>query len=357
MIYKYIIKNFLKKLFYITISMFLLIAILNIFAVDQNQYDFNLLQIIQLVIFRAPIFIEEIFMFLVIVSAITSFQDMLIHNELTVIRISGFSIIKIVTSICASVLLVGLIFITLFSPIAVILNQKANNIEKQVAQQKSLQYINNVWLKENIENDNNRIFYIKAVDTNNYEMNGITIWDIRDGAKFFKRINAKTMSIAGKDIILKDVIINSKTDINKAYEELRLKTNLNNKIIHQYQKNNDKRPKEIIYKIPEIKASLEKVGASSKKINLYFHSLLSKPLLLVVACILAAIFGINHSNRNKRNIIYVILGILFGLIIHIVITIIYAFGSSGVLEVFIATWFIAMILFFFSSLLLIKKEI
>jgi lipopolysaccharide export LptBFGC system permease protein LptF len=84
---------------------------------------------------------------------------------------------------------------------------------------------------------------------------------------------------------------------------------------------------------------------------------LSKPFLLIVACMLAAIFGINHSHRNKKNVIYVIFGILCGLILHIAIAIIQAFGSSGILEVFITTWLVTMILFFLSSAILIKKEI
>jgi lipopolysaccharide export system permease protein len=85
--------------------------------------------------------------------------------------------------------------------------------------------------------------------------------------------------------------------------------------------------------------------------------LLSKPILLVIACILAAIFGIGHNCRNKKNVIYMICGILLGLILHILISIIHAFGASGVIEIFIATWFVAIILFLLSSSLLIKKEI
>ena len=357
MIYKYIIKNFLKKLFLILSSMFVLISILNVFSIDQSEYDFNFLQIVKLVTLKTPIFLEEIFMFIVMISAIVAFQDMMISNELTIIRIAGFSITKIVTFISMAALAIGLIFVTIVSPIAVLMNEKSEAIEKKLSNKDNSQYISDVWLKESDEINNNRIFYIKKINKKNYDMNSITIWNINENKKFSQRINAKTMKIVDKEIVLQDVIINSKSDINKNIDELKIKTNLNQKIIEQYNKNNEKKPREVIYKIPEVEDSLKKIGVSSRKINLYFHNLLSKPILLVVACILAAIFGIGHSYRNKKNVIYIVCGILLGLILHILISIIHAFGISGVLEVFISTWFVAIILFLLSSSLLIKKEI
>ena len=147
MIYKYIINNFLKKLLYLTMSMSFLIILINLFTISYDNAGF--LKIIQLVLFKTPIFIEEIFMFIVMLAAIISFQDMLIHNELTIIRVSGFSIIKIISPICISAFIIGILFILIISPLSVMLDKKARIIEKNIDENSQANYISNVWLKEN----------------------------------------------------------------------------------------------------------------------------------------------------------------------------------------------------------------
>jgi lipopolysaccharide export LptBFGC system permease protein LptF len=100
---------------------------------------------------------------------------------------------------------------------------------------------------------------------------------------------------------------------------------------------------------------LEESGFSSRKFRVYYYSLLNKPFIFIAAVLIACFFSLG-SSRNKNSILYIIAGIMFGLILYIGLSIIQAFGSSGMIPPFSSTWIISVIIISLSILLVFRKE-
>jgi lipopolysaccharide export system permease protein len=107
--------------------------------------------------------------------------------------------------------------------------------------------------------------------------------------------------------------------------------------------------------LPKLIENLESAGFSSRKFRVYFHTLLNYPLLFVCMTIIAAYFSIN-SIRNRNNVIYILLGVMFGLLTYIGLNIVNAFGASGIIPAFMATWLVTFLFLAVAILLLFRKE-
>jgi len=111
-----------------------------------------------------------------------------------------------------------------------------------------------------------------------------------------------------------------------------------------------------IYELPGLIKDLKDSGFSPRKFVVQFNSLLSKPFLFVAMSLMAAFFAINNS-RSKNNIMIFVSGIILGLLFYIILIIVNAIGSSGVIPTFLTTWMVVVIMLAISVLLIFRKEI
>lgn len=187
-------------------------------------------------------------------------------------------------------------------------------------------------------------------------MNEVSLWFFDKDGKFYQKIDAKKMIFKNDKWILEDVTLNNSSNVNKKITNYSIKTNLSLKFVQQKIVNNFQNVKIFsIFELPELISELQSSGFSSTKFKVYFQSLLNKPILFVSMIMIACFFGINHI-RNNNSILMIFLGIVSGLILYIVSSILNALGSANIMPIFASTWIITIICLAIGILLIYKKE-
>ncbi|MFT7088039.1 MAG: lipopolysaccharide export system permease protein [Rickettsiales bacterium] len=323
--------------------------------------EIDLWNIALLDILPVPDFIEKITIFLVMLSAMITLFSLSIRSEITVMRASGLSFWRILFPIATSSFLLGLFFILIFNPLAIQASKKWNIMNQTLIdglEIDSLSPRSGIWLKqENVLNKNNDII-IRAnkIYRQNLVMEDVSVWFFDQNYQFYKKIDAKTMSLENGKWHLKQAILNDKNVINQKIPAIEIATNLEKDFITKKVLNNFEEVHLFsIYELPSLIENLKSSGFSPKKFVTYYHSLMVKPFLFAAIALIAAFFAVNNI-RGKNNITMLVCGIAVGLIAYISLIIINAVGSSGIIPFFLATWMTAIILLAISVLLIFKKE-
>jgi lipopolysaccharide export system permease protein len=362
-LYLYILKKFLLTFLVVTLSISLLIAMINIFELlDQiSNQPVTFGQIFILDILQIPGHIEEIAIFLVMLSSMITLFSLSIRSEITVMRSSGASLLQILYPIISGALLLGLFMVLVFNPLAIRASKKFTLMEQKLIERD----VNNlldpqggIWLKQPnmLVDDEEIIIRANKVYRKNLQMKDVNLWFFDRDHRFYKKIDAKQMFLLDGYWDLENVVINDQDNINQHKPELKIITNLKADFITKKILNNFEDVALFsVYDLPDLIVNLKDSGFSPRKFVVYYYSLLIKPLLFVAVSLIAAFFTINNV-RNKNNIILFVAGIAVGLVLYISFIIINAFGSSGLIPTFLATWMVAIITLSISVLLIFRKE-
>ena len=363
LISSYITKKFLIKFLQVICGFSLLIFFINLIDVlDKIKEAPNLVYTAASMAFlQIPNFLNDVVSSLVLISAIITFFLLSSKSEITIIRISGFSLWKMLQPIAISAFVLGIFWITVFGPISIVMMKKFNTLENKYINQETREFVapqNGIWLKQpNMQKHGEElIIQAKKVYKENLEMADVAIWFFNKNSEFYKKIDAKKMVMVKDSWIMNDVVLNEGEIINQKLDSVTIKTNLDADFIMQKVVNNFENEKLFsLYQLPELINDLSSSGFASTKFRIYFHSLISKPLLFVAMSLIACYFGINHI-RNNNSILMIFFGIIIGLIFYIVTSLINALGSSRLIPIFASTWLIVIISLAIGTLLIYHKE-
>lgn len=86
-----------------------------------------------------------------------------------------------------------------------------------------------------------------------------------------------------------------------------------------------------------------------------FNSLLSQPLLLVAMTLIAATVSLKFSRFNQSRSV-ILGGILSGFMLYVITVLVKAFGSSGVVPPFVATWIPVVVALALGATILLHQE-
>ena len=178
---KYLIVNF------IIISLFILfINLLELSRVLPGENK-NLFNYFYLSFLKYPSILNEIIPFVTIVSISFLIRNLINNNELVSMRNLGYSIFDIFIPIAASVFITGLIFLVIVNPVSTMMASKYDEkIEKRDVNLHSIKISNNeMWIKNEIDNQNSSFINIKNIDLKDMNARNIKILLISDQSNKF----------------------------------------------------------------------------------------------------------------------------------------------------------------------------
>lgn len=174
--------------------------------------------------------------------------------------------------------------------------------------------------------------------------------------RFYKKLDAKKMLLQEDKWLLSDIILNDAESLNVKVADYVIPTNLKPDFVMDKIVSNFQNVKLFsLFELPELISSLELAGFQSVKFEVYYHSLLAKPILFLSMVLIACYFGINNF-RDRMALLTLFVGIICGLGLYISLSIINALGSSRLIPIFASTWVITFICFAIGVLLMYKKE-
>ena len=324
---KYIIKNFINKFLVVSFIFLCLIIILSILEEISffKDLEVNFLIPYFLTLLSAPITLFEIFPFIFLISTQLFFYELFRKDELSLLKTSGLSNIKIINILFLSSFIIGIITVLLFYNIASKLKFYHTDIKNYFSNDnKYLAVVNDsgLWLKDEIDS-NTLIVKAKFIEEN-YLMDVI----INEFDKNFNLKNtyqSKKVDINNKNWILENPKITNQNISSQMDKTLLYPTNFDKDKISNLFSNISTLN---IFELFNLKKDYENLGYSSDEIIIHLLKLSSTPIFYGILTILAAIIMFNFT-KNKSFFFHIILGILMSVVIYYIIFMFSSLGNNG----------------------------
>ena len=342
---KYIIKKFLSKFITISLIFLSLIFILNIF--EEISFFKNVkttfLTPYFLTFLNTPIILFELFPFIFLLSTQIFFHEILVKNELTLLKNVGLSNLKIITTLFLFSVFVGFLLIILYYNLASKLKFYYTDIKNNYSNDnKYLAVVNDsgLWLKDQTEEG---ILIVKASHMKGNYLSNVVINQFDFDFKHLKTIQSDKIDISNKNWIIQKPTITKKNITSDNQLILNLKSNFDkNKINSLFSNFLTLSIWELFY----LKTDYEKLGYSSNEVMIHLLKLSSSPFLYGLMTILASII---MFNTNKINSLFfsMVLGILVSVLIYYINFMFFSLGNTGKIpnniSIFLPIFFIFII--------------
>lgn len=255
----------------------------------------NLFNYLYLSLLKFPSILNEIISFVVIISIAFLTRNLVNNNELISMRNIGYSIFDIFSPIALSIFFIGIFFLFIINPLAVILESKYDKILNQ--NENSLYSIKitkkQMWIKNEIDSKNYSFINIKDIDLKDMKANKINILLINEFSKKF--IRAQTGKFKDNLFLLNNVhFYDFKNENYEHLDNLNLSINFNKENLINSLNKYKLIP---FYKYLDHSKTLSKFNLYSSEIGLFYLSEVFKPIFIVMLSFVV----IGFSGKFQRN--------------------------------------------------------
>jgi len=348
-ILNYLLKNYFKYFFLVTLSFYCFGIILNLFEeVEFFKYaEVNIFTPLLLTCIFVPSLIIKLLPFIIFISSVWYMVKIRNNKDLLTLKVYGYSNIKIFFILAFASFLLGWIVLFLVNPMTSSLikyyektkSNYARDIDHLVSFNK-----NGLWIKEYF-NDNDRI--ITASTLNNITLSDLQIFEFNKDYKLTKTLQAETANIQTNKWILRKVkITNFKTGLTEqiSIDEYLIESNYNyNKLINLF---NNSDTFSFIEILLDFKSMLKK-GYNEEFLKLNLYSMMTLPFYLFVMTGLASILTL-HTMKNSQNFNFIIIGLVFCVIIYYFKDLSLALGKTDRIPLVLSIWSPVIALSFFT---------
>ena len=324
---RYIVSNFLNKLYTISLIFFSLVVILNIFEEISffKSTDSNIFLPYFLTILNAPITLFEIFPFIFLLSTQFFFYDIFRKDELFVLKNNGLSNFKIIITLSLITLILGffmiLIYYNLASGLKFFYTDIKNNFTKD---NKYLAVVNDsgIWLKDEV---NQSTIIVKSKNIQNNFLIDVIINEFDDNFEHLQTIQSKKVDINNQVWVVYQPTITKNNISNKTKNKINYQTNFDENKINSLFSNFSTLN---LLELFNLKKDYESIGYSSDEVLIHLFKLFSTPFFYSLMTILAAIAMFNNK-KNTPLFFHILLGIFMSVIIYYLNFMFATLGNAG----------------------------
>ncbi len=332
---KYIILNFIQKIFIITFVFFLLVLLLNLFE-EINFFKDKLESIyypILLNFLNAPTILNKVFPFIFLISTQFFIISLIEKNELMILKNFGIDNFKIIGLIASVSFFVSLFLVLFFYNFSAQLKHIYLDIKNDFAtDNKYLAVIteNGIWIKDEI---NNNINIINASSIKGENLRKVIITELDQNFNPIKYIYSKEVLIKDKTWNIKKGII-IENNIRKVKENIKFQSNFNSEKINTLFSNLNSLT---LWELFKLRRDYISVGYSVKEINLHLQKIYSFPIYLTILTVFASVLMLNVP-INKPKIFYLLMGIFVSVLIFYINHFSSLLGENNKLPVILSVW-------------------
>ncbi len=346
---QYLITNYSKILINTILIFFSLGIILNLFEEIEFFKDLNQSLKLPFILSLSyvPTLILDLLPFIVFLASMFFFIALQSNKDLLLIKISGYSNLKITFILAFFTLLFGLFFLIFVNPLTSTLvryyetekAKYAKDVGHLIAVNK-----NGVWIKE-INDTGYKIINAEHIDGD--VLKEISIYFFDTSNKVIKRIEAQSAIISYNPWEMKDVTVfdfTNKTSNN--FKNYKLETDeVLDKINSLYRNMSTLSFIDIVKNYKQLLST----GYGEKKLTEQIHKFVSLPFFLFFMVFLASIFTIG-SLKTRQNYYYIILSILISVIIFYFKDLSIALGQTGKISLILSIWMPVLLVGLFCSM-------
>lgn len=338
LIFRYASRNFLSSFGVSLLCLFSIIILFDFAEIQRrtSAKEVSFFMKLNMVLLRAPHFLEQILPFLVFIAAIFVFWRMNRTNELIIFRSTGISLWRLILPISLTALLIGFIDLTAFNPLAVAMQARYEKLAKHSfgAEGEDIKVsATGLWLSEKV-GPNQIIYRADKINLNKLEFEGINIIFVSPQNKFLERIDARLALIKGNQLLLKEgwhveggrpAVKFSEKTIPTTLDQLKIKKLKVSRGFYSFKE------------LPSYIKLLQSSGLNSLKYQMYWHSMLAGAFWVGAMVLLAAAFAC-RPYRQGKTLLMIMLGLLIGFSLYFFKDMTFALGAAGALPPYISAW-------------------
>ena len=346
---KYLIIKFLKINFNTILIFFSLGVILNLFEEIEFVKNLNLSFTLPVVLSLSyvPTLILELLPFIVFLSSMYYFLHLRSAKDLLLIKVFGYSNIKIIFILSFFSFLLGVFVLFTVNPITSTLIEyyetKKADYSRDVGHLISINK-NGVWIKE-VDEFGYRIINAAKLDKDILKKISIYVFD--NNNDLLKRIESESALITGNPWQMKNVYIYDPIENNKIFlQNYEFKSDkIFNQINSLYRNLNTVSFLDLVLNYSQ----LNEKGYSKELLNEKINKFISLPFFLSLMVVLAAIFTIG-SLKHKQNFYYVLISILACVAIYYFKDLSIALGQTEKINLILSVWMPIIVISLFCSI-------
>lgn len=353
----YLLKSFFKWVLITSVvfgGIYILFDSLELLRRTQDAEGFSVILLLKLVLYRFPLFFQDILPFTLFFAAIITFWRLSSSHEVLVMRASGVSIWQILTPLLSATLLLGAFDLLVLNPFSASLIEKYYKLERKYIYQTDAPFAlskSGLWLREHFDNKQ-MILNAKHYNDKGNQFSDLQVYIFDKEDQFVERYSAQKAILDDQHLALTSGWYVPKDGYPKRFLNVKLPTTYTkSRIIESFQD-----PETLnFYALKSYGDLMEESGLSATPYYMQWHTLFSKCFWLSIMVILAATFSLSHS-RSGTGVRLILGGITVTFILYFLRDITFALGSAGNLPPILAAWLPVMITVFFATTKLLYSE-
>ncbi|KQV11250.1 LPS export ABC transporter permease LptG [Rhizobium sp. Root1203] len=302
---------------------------------------------------RLPLILQQTVPFITLFVGMTVLIGLNRKYELVVTRAAGISVWQFMSPFVAGAFLLGIGVMTVLNPLAAWGQRQAALVESNWRGDggSSSSAPEVPWIRQISGEDDVIIGAHSILEDGTLLVDAVLIHFDSTG-HIVLRQDAGTAKLKDGYWLLNNVVERRPGEIAERKDEVRVRTNLKQDFVQQRLT----APETIaFFNLSGRIEAAKSFGIPTKALETQFHSLLSQPLLLVAMTLIAATVSLKFSRFNQSRSV-ILGGILSGFVLYVITVLVKAFGSSGVVPPFVATWIPVTVALALGATILLHQE-
>lgn len=352
---RYLTKRFARSILGVFGTFFFLVLTLDFVELMRRAGDSPLAttpKVIQLALFRAPAVAEQIFPFAVLFGGMFALLTLSRKLELVVARSVGVSAWQFLQPAALVAMLIGLVSIMVYNPLAAEMKQRATGLEAAIfARAGQATSGQDIWIRQRSV-DGQAIIRAAAALPDGVGLSQVAIFAFGPEGGFSERIEAREAVLYNGYWELSDARVVSATEEPQSYKTYLLATTLEPDQVRQ-----SFTPPDSVgfWSMPSVIERTQKAGLDTTRYELRYQSLMARPLLLVAMVLVAASVSLRFFRFGGVTKL-VIGGVAAGFVLYVATQLSEELGASGIVNTPVAAWLPAIVGTLLGALALLHQE-
>ncbi|MGE5271699.1 MAG: LPS export ABC transporter permease LptG [Thiohalocapsa sp.] len=311
--------------------------------------------LLEMAALKLPHTAQDVMPFAILFGTMLAFWRLTRSNELIVARAAGVSVWEFLTPAVLVALVVGIVAVTVFNPVAATLESSYEQLDNRILRQGndplSLSKAG-LWLRQSDPGGGQIVIHGDKVAAPGLQLRNVSLFFLDAQAHFTARIEAREAMLSGGFWRIADGQRFRPEQPPEPFAEWRLPTGLTPDKLEESFASPDTMS---FWELPGFIGLLEQSGFSAQRHRLHFNVLLARPFLFCAMVLVAATFSLRLQRRGGAAML-IVSGVITGFMLYFLSDIVFALGLSAKIPVLLAAWTPAGVSMIFGASMLLHLE-
>ena len=300
--------------------------------------------LLEMAALKLPHMSQEVLPFGILFGTMLAFWRLTRTNELVVARAAGVSVWQFLTPAIMFALVIGVLAVTVFNPIASTTQALFESMESRALSSATDQFAlsrSGLWLRETDGEGNERMLHAERSGSGDIALENVTILFFKsveqNGTRidrFSSRVDAREARLTNGHWLVVDGTRWQQNGEQQPFATMELPTQLTPRKIQDSFASPETMS---FWELPGFIHLLEVSGFSTQRHRLYFYALLARPFLLCAMVLIAATFSLRMQRRGGATLM-IVGGVVTAFLLFFLSKIVFALGLSATIPVALAAW-------------------